>query len=132
MRIGGTNQCSDIFRTELAMRASGKRERASGDCSGSSTFVEIDVTLFVGQDLVTRHCLGSNRCLVGHRSGRYKAGRFFSEEFRTLFLERNDRWVVTQYVVAEGRGHHGFAHAGGGLRHGIAPEIDAKTCHGPA
>jgi hypothetical protein len=74
--------------------------------------------------VVARPRLRRDGQLVAHRPARDEEGRLLAGDARDLLLERDDRGVVTEDVVPDGRAQHGLAHRWRRPGDRIAPEVD--------
>ena len=99
-------------------------ELDAGEGPGCPLLIADDVRLAFDDDFLARLRVTADRQLIGHRSGRDKQGRLFAEEPGHHLLEAIDGGVFAVDVVADFRARHRFAHGVGGLRHGIAAQVD--------
>ena len=113
----------DIVRVELPAFSIQQADRAAGDGRPRTGFVEVDVALAVGDDLITRIRMDADRGLVRHRARRYEARGFLSEQIGHAILQGDHGRLVPQYVVAEFGVDHGLFHGVGGKGDGVAAEI---------
>ena len=78
-----------------------------------------------GDRLVAARQVGEQRHQVAHRTAGDEQPGLLAQEARPALLERVDRGVVTEHVVADlGRGHR-TTHLVGGMGDRVGTEIDA-------
>ena len=96
----------------------------TGQCSGAACFVVVDVGVGVDEDLVAGVCEGAEGELIGHGARGSEEGGFLAEQFGDTSFEEFDGGVVAEDIVADGGGGHDGPHGLGGLRDGVAAEIN--------
>ena len=119
-RLVGVNELvrrEDAAGADLGELHTGVRRAAAG-------LVPDGVALAADDHVVARTGERAQRHLVGHRARRQPERRLLAEQLGDALLQRVDRRVFAELIVADvGRGHRG-AHAGRGIRDGIGAEID--------
>ncbi len=126
MQIVGVSACrADVVELHGAVGAG--RDLAhggTGDDGVSTCLVLDDVRSGRGHDLTATRDVGHVRDEVAHgAAGDEEAGLLAGQLGRSLF-ERDDRWVVAEYVVTDLRRRHGAAHRRGRTGDGVGAQID--------
>ena len=124
-----SNGSSHIIGSEQASFAMHEGEHASGNRSGCTGFILVDVAGFMGQDFIPGDGMRPDRSLIGHRARGDKARGLFAEDLRTPSLQLEHSGVISQDIIAKGGLHHGIPHGLGRLSHGIASKIDDSLGH---
>jgi hypothetical protein len=68
---------------------------------------------------------------VALRAGGHEQRRLKAQQGGDFVLQCVDARVVGKHVVAQRRRQHGRAHGGGGLRHGVAAQVDTNVMPAP-
>ncbi len=126
VRVGRVaERTRDLVRVERPVRSVAELEDTRPDNDRmAGRLVPDDVALGAGDDLAAARHVGHQGHEVAHRPGRHEEARFLAEELGGPFLERVDRRILAEDVVAElGRGHRA-AHLGGRMGDGVGAEIE--------
>ena len=116
----------DLGRVERPVGPVLQRPDAGADDDRvTGRLVEDDVVLAAGDGLLAAPEVGHLGDEVAHRPGGDEQPGLLAEEVRGTLLERDDRRVVTEHVVAERRVRHRPAHRRGRVRDGVAAQVDA-------
>ena len=115
----------DLVRVERAVRPIAELEDARAhDDRVTGRLVPDDVALGAGDHLAAARHVGHQRHEVAHRPRRDEQAGLLAEQLRRPLLERVDRRVLAEDVVADLGGGHRAAHLGGRAGDGVGAEID--------
>ncbi len=124
MLIGRSEGDLEVGGGEDAADAGEAAAGNAGQGGGATGFVVVDVGVGVDEDLVAGVCEGAEGELIGHGARGGEEGGFLAEKFGDAGFEEFDGGVVAEDIVADGGGGHDGAHGLGGLRDGVATEIN--------
>jgi hypothetical protein len=90
------------------------------------SLVPDDMALGSGDDLAAAGDVSHQRDQIAHRPRRDEDRGFLAEQGGRALLERIDRRVLAQDVVADLSGGHRPTHLGRRVGHGVGAEIDRR------
>jgi hypothetical protein len=111
--VGAAHRAFDLRGLERAARAEERVHLRARDRRRAAGFVVEDVALALEQHFLPVLHLGAHRELVAHRSGHDEERSFLAQERGDPVLQRVDRGVVVEDVVADLGAGHGLAHRRG-------------------
>ncbi len=112
-----------LWREDPARAVDGQALHAPQRRDGAALVVH-DVAIAIADDFVALAGQRAQRDLVRHRPGRHPDRRLLAEQLGDALLQRIDGRVFAVDVVAHLSGGHRLAHARGGLRDGVASQVD--------
>ncbi len=116
--------CLHRLRLHDPSFAGNQSHRTTGQGGESTRLVDVNMTVLLGYDLVTRLSVSPDGDRVGHRATRNHQPRLLPHDRSHLLLQLNDRGILTEDIVPDdGRGHC-FPHGQGWLGDRIAAQID--------
>ena len=91
--------------------------------SSAAALVAVGMRALPDQVLVTALAMRHQAAQIALRAGGHEQGRLFAGQCRDAFLQGQHRRIVAEYIVAQRRRQHGFAHGRCGLGHGVAAQV---------
>ena len=125
MRVVGLDRGLDFGKVERAVRTVGQRLRLHrGEHGPAARLIAIGMRLLPDQVFVAALAMRHQRSEVGLRTGGKEQRRLEPEHLCSARLQRIDRRVVAEDIVADLGRRHGGAHARRGLGDGVAAQVD--------
>ena len=131
VRIIGLDGGGDAGQRQAAIGIMVQRLRLNTAQHRRTTGLPLVAVRFLTDDvLVAALAMAHERDQVALRAAGAKKPGFKSHARGQCVLQQVDAGVIAKHVVAQRRCQHGFAHARGGLGHGIAAQVNQMRCHG--
>ena len=114
--VGQHHAALGVLRQRLRLHAAEHRR--------TTAFVAVGVGQLADDVLVAPAAVRQDAAQVALRARRHEQRRLFARERGDALLQRVDRGIVAEHIVAQGRSHHGGTHGRRRLRDGVASEVN--------
>ena len=126
VRADGVLDLIEGKQPEVSLKGTCGHARKPRDAPG---LPDIDMRGCRTQEFISRAGVHADGNLVGHRSRRHEDRGLLSQQLRRAGLERVNRGVLAEDVIAHLGLSHRPAHRRGRPRHRVRPQINRRTVH---